>query len=121
MLEPKIAALDDGAIVTSVSLNDHDIARARKPAVRCRGGTEHPNDLLNCVTVRLEMDAGPGWCRSDCRSSALTLAKCIAMLKAAGDWLVYVVRRSLSAMPGAPVCCSTVGDGMPVERRQRTA
>ena len=63
MLEPEIAALDNGAIVTSVSLNDHDVARARRPAVRCRGETEHPNDLLICVTVRLDMDAGPGLCR----------------------------------------------------------
>jgi len=73
MLEPEIAALDDGAVdhlgvfvepslvLLRTSRNDHDVARAADPLFGAEAelylALEHPNDLLICVTVRL--DAGP--------------------------------------------------------------
>ena len=45
------------------SWNDHDVARAADPLFAAEAelhlALEHPNDLLICVTVRLDMDAGP--------------------------------------------------------------
>src|SRR5262249_52303764 len=42
--------------------NDHDVARAADPLFAAEAelhfALEHPNDLLICVTVRLDMDAG---------------------------------------------------------------
>ena len=43
--------------------NDHDVARAADPLFGAEAelhlALEHPHDLLICVTVRLDMDAGP--------------------------------------------------------------
>ena len=45
------------------SRNDHDVARAADPLFAAEAelhfALEHPSDLLICVTVRLDMDAGP--------------------------------------------------------------
>jgi uncharacterized protein (DUF1330 family) len=45
------------------SRNDHDVARAADSLFGSEAelhlAHEHPNDLLICVTVRLDMDAGP--------------------------------------------------------------
>jgi murein endopeptidase len=73
MLEPEIAALDDGAVdhlgvfvepslvLLRTSRNDHDVARAAGPLFGAEAelhlALEHPNDLLICMPVRLDMDA----------------------------------------------------------------
>jgi len=45
------------------SRNDRDVARAADPLFGAEAelhlALEHPNDLLICVTVRLDMDAAP--------------------------------------------------------------
>jgi murein endopeptidase len=73
MLEPEIAALDDGAVdhlgvfvepslvLLRTSRNDHDVARSADPLFGAEAefhlALELPNDLLICVPVRLDMDA----------------------------------------------------------------
>jgi len=75
MLEPEIAALDDGAVdhlgvfvepslvLLRTSRNDHDVARAADPLfgadAKLHLALVHLNDRLICVRVRLDMDAGP--------------------------------------------------------------
>jgi len=50
-------------LVFRTSRNDHDIARAADPLFGAEAelhlALEHPRDLFICVTVRLNMDAGP--------------------------------------------------------------
>ena len=69
MLEPEIAAdhlgvfVEPSLVLLRTSRNDQDVARAADPLfgaeVELHLTLEHPNDLLICVTVRLDMDAGP--------------------------------------------------------------
>ena len=75
MREPEIAALHDGAVdhlgvvveprlvLLRTFRIDHVFARAADPLFGAEAelhlALEHPNDLLICVTVRLDMDAGP--------------------------------------------------------------
>jgi hypothetical protein len=75
MLEPEIAALHDGAVdrlgvlvepslvLLRTSRIDHEVARAADLLFGAEAelhlALEHLNDLLICVTVRLDMDAGP--------------------------------------------------------------
>lgn len=75
MLEPDIAALHDGAVdhlgvfvepslvLVRTSRIDHDVARAADPLFGAEAelhlALEHPHDLFICVTVRLDMGAGP--------------------------------------------------------------
>jgi hypothetical protein len=50
-------------LVLRTSRNDDDVARAADPLFAAEAelhlALEHPNDLLICVTVRLDMDPGP--------------------------------------------------------------
>src|SRR5882724_5363881 len=50
-------------LVLHTSRNDHDVALAANPLFAAEAelhlALEHPHDLLICVTVRLDMDAGP--------------------------------------------------------------
>jgi hypothetical protein len=50
-------------VLLRTSRIDHDVARAADPLFGAEAelhlALEHPNDLLICVTVRLDMDAGP--------------------------------------------------------------
>jgi len=75
MLEPEIAALHDGAVdhlgvivepslvLLRTSRIDHVFARAADPLFGAEAELHlalvHLNDRLICVTVRLDMDAGP--------------------------------------------------------------
>jgi hypothetical protein len=51
------------AFVLCTSRNDDDVALAADPLFATEAelhlALEHPHDLLICVTVRLDMDAGP--------------------------------------------------------------
>jgi hypothetical protein len=51
------------SLVFRTSRNDLDVARAADPLFAAEAelhlALEHPNDLLICVTVRLDMDPGP--------------------------------------------------------------
>jgi YspA, cpYpsA-related SLOG family len=71
MLEPEIAALDDGAVdhlgvfvepslvLLRTARNDHDVARAADLLFGAEAelhlALEHPNDLLICVTVAMKV------------------------------------------------------------------
>ena len=67
MLEPEIAAdhlgvfVEPSLVLLRTSRNDHDVARAADPLFGAEAelhlALEHPNDLLICVPVRLDMDA----------------------------------------------------------------
>src|SRR5215813_7170965 len=50
-------------LVLRTSRNDHDVALAADPLFAAEAelhlALEHPHDLFICVTVRLDMDAGP--------------------------------------------------------------
>ena len=51
------------SLALRASRNDHEVALAADPLFDAQAelhlALEHPNDLLICVTVRLDMDASP--------------------------------------------------------------